>query len=98
MSRSPSPTLGAARADRCCLARGGAEDTLEGVNGYTFDGVLLQENRVVAEAYHVNGVPSAVMIDPGGAIPSPVAIGQVAIEELLGALPALPVHVAGAVG
>jgi thiol-disulfide isomerase/thioredoxin len=45
--------------------------------------VLLQRDREVAEAYRVNGTPSAVVVRPDGTIGSPVAGGSEAIEALV---------------
>jgi uncharacterized membrane protein YphA (DoxX/SURF4 family)/peroxiredoxin len=46
-------------------------------------GVLLQEQREVAELYQVAGTPSAVLIRSDGAIGSAVAAGSDAIEQLV---------------
>lgn len=83
------PRLAELRAERsgelelALVTRGGASDTRQRINGHAFDAVLLQEHREIAEAYRVNGVPSAVIITPEGRIGSQMAVGQPAIEQLL---------------
>ncbi len=56
---------------------------------------LLQANREIAEAYQVNGTPSAVLIAASGKIASPPAAGAQAITQLIhsattSGLPAVP--------
>ena len=45
--------------------------------------VLVQANREIAEAYQVNGTPSAVLIAASGKIASPLASGAQAITQLI---------------
>jgi len=57
--------------------------------------VLVQANREIAEAYGVNGTPSAVLIAASGKIASPLAAGAQAITQLIhsattSGLPAVP--------
>ena len=57
--------------------------------------VLVQANREIAEAYGVNGTPSAVLIGASGKIASPLASGAQAITQLIhsatgSGLPAVP--------
>ena len=57
--------------------------------------VLVQANREIAEAYQVNGTPSAVLIAASGKIASPPAAGAQAITQLIhsattSGLPAVP--------
>ena len=57
--------------------------------------VLVQANREIAEAYQVNGTPSAVLIGADGKIASPLAAGAQAITQLIhsatsSGLPAVP--------
>ena len=57
--------------------------------------VLVQANREIAEAYQVNGTPSAVLIAASGKIASPLAAGAQAITQLIhsattSGLPAVP--------
>jgi hypothetical protein len=49
----------------------------------SFAPTLLQDEHEVAHAYGAGHVPSAVLIAPDGAIASPLATGELAIEELL---------------
>ncbi len=44
--------------------------------------VLLQQDWEVADAYQVDGTPSAVLVRPDGAIGSPLALGSEAVEAL----------------
>jgi hypothetical protein len=45
--------------------------------------VLLQEDWEVSEAYQVNGIPSAVLVNPEGTIGSPLAAGPEAVKALV---------------
>jgi thiol-disulfide isomerase/thioredoxin/uncharacterized membrane protein YphA (DoxX/SURF4 family) len=45
--------------------------------------LLFQEGRELAEAYKITATPSAVIISPDGTIGSPLAIGPVAIRDLV---------------
>ncbi len=45
--------------------------------------VLLQQDREVAQAYQVQGTPSAVLVQPDGTIGSPVAAGADAIATVV---------------
>ena len=63
--------------------------------------VLVQANREIAEAYGVNGTPSAVLIAVSGTIASPPAAGAQAITQLIhsattSGLPAVPAAVRAA--
>ncbi|MDP8952454.1 MAG: TlpA family protein disulfide reductase [Actinomycetota bacterium] len=47
------------------------------------EGVLLQRDREVSEAYQAMGTPTAVLVNPDGRIASPLVGGSVAISELM---------------
>jgi len=80
------------------VTRGGVDATRAALNGYAFDGVLLQQGREVAEAYRVSAVPSVVVVSADGQIASPVATGEIAIAELLGDRSAMAAEPAGPPG
>ena len=65
------------------ITRGTPADARRAVNGHAFGAVLLQQDREVAEAYGVNGVPSAVLISPDGRIASEAVIGDLSVERLI---------------
>jgi peroxiredoxin len=54
--------------------------------------VLFQHRREVAEAYHVSGTPSAVLVRPDGRMGSDIVAGVEAIEALVERLIAPPSH------
>lgn len=66
------------------VTRGGADEARAGLDGHTFDSILLQQRRELAAAYRVNAVPSVVVVDVHGQIASPITTGETAIAELLG--------------
>ena len=83
------PRLARVRADGdgdldvAIITRGTPADARRAINGHAFGAVLLQRDREVAEAYGVNGVPSAVLISPDGRIASEAVIGDLSVERLL---------------
>ena len=95
------PRLARLRVDRAgeltvaVVTRGAGADVLVQLDAYAFESVLLQQHHEVADVYRVQRVPSAVVIAPGGAIASPVAVGETSVEELLAAhsTPPAPVMV-----
>jgi uncharacterized membrane protein YphA (DoxX/SURF4 family)/peroxiredoxin len=69
---------------RIALVSGGAADEVQAAAGaHAVRPVLLDEDRVLYGAYHANGTPSAVLIDPAGRIASRVAAGEESIEKLV---------------
>ncbi len=66
------------------VSRGDPAENRARVNGHHFAAVLLQEEHEVADAYGAPGVPSAVIVDADGRIASRVAMGNDAVERLLG--------------
>lgn len=71
------------------VSRGSVEENLAKLEQATFEPVLLQDEREVMETYLAHGVPSAVLIDPGGVIASPLATGADRVEALLSRAPAV---------
>jgi peroxiredoxin/uncharacterized membrane protein YphA (DoxX/SURF4 family) len=70
------------------VSRGTAKQNLAKASGHDLQNVLLQTDREVAQAYSVEGTPSAVLITGGhikseGRIESPLAVGIDAIRPLL---------------
>jgi hypothetical protein len=53
--------------------------------------VLLQRDREVAQAYQIQGTPSAVLVRPDGTIGSPLAQDADAIRALVAGAVGLPV-------
>jgi peroxiredoxin len=65
------------------VGRGSQEVNRAKASGHGLVQVLLQIDNEVAEAYQVNGTPSAVLLGSNGAIASPVAEGAEAIRALV---------------
>jgi methylamine dehydrogenase accessory protein MauD len=65
------------------VSRGTAGENRETIAAHGFDTVLLQHDAEVAEAYDCPGGPAAVLISPDGRIQSGLAMGAVAIQQLL---------------
>jgi peroxiredoxin len=73
------------RATFVTISRGGADQNLKKY-AHLPGTVLLQQDREIATAYQAHGTPSAVLIDTGGRIASPVAAGAEAIRKLVDTL------------
>ncbi|HEX4134599.1 MAG TPA: MauE/DoxX family redox-associated membrane protein [Bryobacteraceae bacterium] len=65
------------------LSRGTAQDNLAKLKEVGTSRVLLQPDFAVAEAYDVNSTPSAVLVGADGLIRSELAVGGMAIKQLL---------------
>jgi len=65
------------------ISRGTVQANRPKASEYGLTHVLLQKDRVVAQAYQASGTPSAVLIRPDGIIGSPLAQGADAIRALL---------------
>lgn len=65
------------------LSRGTAQDNLAKLKEVGNSRVLLQPDFAVAEAYDVNSTPSAVLVGADGLIRSELAVGGMAIKQLL---------------
>jgi peroxiredoxin/uncharacterized membrane protein YphA (DoxX/SURF4 family) len=79
------------------MTRGAPDENRAKVTEHGLINVLLQGDREVAEAYHEQGTPCAVIVRPDGTVGSPLAAGPDAIKALLartvgipGAAPAQP--------
>jgi thiol-disulfide isomerase/thioredoxin/uncharacterized membrane protein YphA (DoxX/SURF4 family) len=85
-----------ARLGVSLISRGTAEENRAKSAEHGLTSVLLQQDWEVAEAYQVNGTPSAVLVSPDGTVGSPVAGGAEAIRALVadavGAPAQLPMH------
>jgi thiol-disulfide isomerase/thioredoxin len=68
------------RATFVTISRGSADQNLKKY-AHRPGTVLLQQDREIATAYQAHGTPSAVLIDTGGRIASPVAAGAGAIGK-----------------
>jgi uncharacterized membrane protein YphA (DoxX/SURF4 family) len=73
----------AGRLELAVISRGDPDVTRQHAGGHELGPVLMQEAREVAEAYHVNGVPSMVLITADRRVGSEVAIGELSIERLI---------------
>ena len=80
----------AAKATMALISRGTPEANRAKSTEHGLTNVLLQRDREVAEAYEVNGTPSAVLIRPDGTIGSPLAAGADAIRLLVARTIGLP--------
>jgi thiol-disulfide isomerase/thioredoxin len=84
------------------IASGDQRRNREKANRHELTGLLLAEDRDVADAYQAYGTPSAVVVDPDGRVASPVVAGSEAITKLVeqATHPLLPVrqHAAGTNG
>lgn len=67
------------------VSRGGA-DANRSAQGAQLANVLVQRDREVAQAYRVQGTPTAVAIAPDGTVASPLAVGAPFIEVLVDSL------------
>jgi peroxiredoxin len=65
------------------VSRGTARDNLAKLNEFEASQVLLQRNFEVAEAYDCISTPTAVLVGADGLIRSDLAVGGVAIKQLL---------------
>jgi len=65
------------------ISRGSVQDNLAKVKGFEPSRVLLQRDSEVAEAYDCNTTPAAVLVGEDGLIRSELAVGGVAIKQLL---------------
>jgi len=65
------------------VSRGTAGENRETIAAHGLDTVLLQHDAEVAEAYDCTGGPAAVLISPEGRIQSGLAMGAIAIQQLL---------------
>jgi methylamine dehydrogenase accessory protein MauD len=82
------PALARAERERsdltiALLTTGDATQNRMRLNGSRLATVLLQDEHEVTTAYAVKATPAAVLVDPGGRIASPLAVGGPRIEELL---------------
>ena len=64
------------------ISRGDPEENRAKSAEHGVEHVLLQRDWEVADAYLVDGTPSAVLVSPEGAINSPLALGSEAVEAL----------------
>ena len=65
------------------ISRGSVRDNLAKLKGFEPSRVLLQRDSEVAEAYDCNATPTAVLVGEDGLIQSGLAVGGVAIKQLL---------------
>jgi methylamine dehydrogenase accessory protein MauD len=65
------------------ISRGDQESNRAKAMRHGVQHLLLQVNREVADAYHVQGTPSAVLVGTDGRIASPLAAGAAAIRDLV---------------
>jgi uncharacterized membrane protein YphA (DoxX/SURF4 family)/peroxiredoxin len=65
------------------ISRGSVRDNLAKLKGFEPSRVLLQRESEVAEAYDCNTTPTAVLVGEDGLIRSELAVGGVAIKQLL---------------
>jgi peroxiredoxin len=65
------------------VGRGSTEENSAEISEHGLDNVLLQEDWEVADAYGVDGTPSAVVVSPEGTIGSFLAQGTAEVEALL---------------
>jgi methylamine dehydrogenase accessory protein MauD len=65
------------------VGRGSVEENSTEVSEHGVENVLLQEDWEVADAYEVDGTPSAVIVSPEGTIGSPVVQGPAQVRELV---------------
>jgi peroxiredoxin/uncharacterized membrane protein YphA (DoxX/SURF4 family) len=65
------------------VSRGSAQDNLAKLKEFGTSQVLLQRNFEVAEMYDCISTPSAVLVGADGVIRSEIAVGGVAIKQLL---------------
>src|SRR6266581_9646463 len=73
------------------ISRGNVEANRAKASEHGVRGVLLQQEREVAEAYQGRGTPGAVLVRPDGMIGSPLALGADAIRALVAGAVGLPV-------
>ena len=65
------------------ISRGSVRDNVAKLKGFEPSRVLLQRDSEVAEAYDCNMTPTAVLVGEDGLIRSELAVGGVAIKQLL---------------
>jgi hypothetical protein len=65
------------------ISRGAAEENRAKSTEHGLTSVLLQQDWEVAEAYQVNGTPSALLVSPDGTVGSTMAGGAEAIRALV---------------
>jgi methylamine dehydrogenase accessory protein MauD len=65
------------------VSRGEPEENAISASEHDLTNVLLQEDWEVADAYGVDGTPSAVLVQPDGTIASPVLEGAKEVGEVL---------------
>jgi peroxiredoxin len=65
------------------VSRGTAQENLAKLNGFDTSRVLLQRASEVAELYDCNATPTAVLVGADGLIRSDLAVGRLAIKQLL---------------
>ncbi|MDQ3461034.1 MAG: redoxin domain-containing protein [Deinococcota bacterium] len=80
----------AGRLNLVLISRGTAADNLAKAAEHKLSTVLLQRDFEVAEALHVKGTPSAILIRADGTVGSPVAGGVQAITELVAKIAPAP--------
>jgi peroxiredoxin len=72
------------------MTRGAPDENRAKVTEHGLINVLLQGDREVAEAYHEQGTPCAVIVRPDGTVGSPLAAGPDAIKALLARTVGIP--------
>jgi Methylamine utilisation protein MauE/AhpC/TSA family len=82
------PALARAERERsdltiALLTTGDAMQNRVRLNGSRLATVLLQDEHEVTTAYAVKATPAAVLVDSGGRIASPLAVGAPRVQELL---------------
>jgi peroxiredoxin len=65
------------------ISRGSVRENLAKLKGFEPSRILLQRDSEVAEAYDCNTTPTAVLVGEDGLIRSELAVGGVAIKQLL---------------
>jgi peroxiredoxin len=65
------------------ISRGSVRDNLAKLKGFEPSRILLQRDSEVAEVYDCNTTPTAVLVGEDGLIRSELAVGGVAIKQLL---------------
>ena len=73
------------------LSRGTPEANRAKVAKHKMTRVLVQQDHEVAQAYQVDGTPTAVLVQPDGTIGSPLAPGAEAIRALVARTVMLPI-------
>jgi thiol-disulfide isomerase/thioredoxin len=65
------------------VTRGTARENLAKLKDFEISQVLLQQDFEVAESYHCLSTPAAVLIGTDGLIQSDLAVGGLAIDQLI---------------